>query len=171
MTGRQAFADTVAMPNAASSTDFFSVGIQSFANGGGICYKNSANMLAWLGIGTVVEDDVSSNVSCANNAYTSLGSITLTAGTWVISAHIYFVSSSGGVRTVVVSTASGSTSPRDAEVRTATSIPGGASNQNIRASTTRIVTITANTTYYLKAYQSSGAALNATGNIKAVRVG
>lgn len=49
MTGRMSFKDGTALPRE-TGTDFVTVGIRSFSNGGGVCYKGLGDMKTWLGI-------------------------------------------------------------------------------------------------------------------------
>lgn len=53
MTGRLAFKDGTAMPNASTNTDFFAVGFQAFTNGGGVWYKGASDFKSWLAPGSL----------------------------------------------------------------------------------------------------------------------
>lgn len=53
MTGRLAFKDGTAMPNASTSTDFFVAGLRAFANGGGVWYKGASDFKSWLAPGSL----------------------------------------------------------------------------------------------------------------------
>lgn len=53
MTGRLAFNDGTAMPNASTNTDFFAVGFRAFANGGGVWYKGASDFKSWLAPGSL----------------------------------------------------------------------------------------------------------------------
>ncbi len=49
-TGPISFKDGAAMPNASTSSDFFTVGFKSFTNGGSVWYKGLNDMKSWLGL-------------------------------------------------------------------------------------------------------------------------
>lgn len=121
-----------------------------------------------LGIGTVVSNDVSSNVACASGSYQAIASVALTAGTWVLSGGVSFASNATGIRTVGISNSSTALSGAYARA-TAVSVPA-LSGQNTWVHTTHIFTATSSTTLYLVAKQDSGASRNATGFLRAVKV-
>lgn len=122
------------------------------------------------GLGDTVTKDISSSVSCATSAYTSLGSITLPAGTWVIMAGINYASGAAGMRYISISTNSGTTGPSALEQRACTQYVRTDVATSIRLNVTRFTVLSGSEEFYLKAWQNSGSALNATGYIQAIRI-
>lgn len=120
--------------------------------------------------GTVVQNDITADVSLTNSAWTSMGSVTLTEGTWLIRYAAKFTANATGRRQACLSTTAGSVST--AWTRYCGSQTPAASGTVTILNGTYIRTITASgdKTFYLNAYQNSGAALDATGNIQAIRI-
>lgn len=87
-----------------------------------------------------------------NNTNTNLTSISLEAGTWVITAGVRFPSNATGLRRMNVATSSGSA---NADVQLM-AVNGGST----QLAYTLIVSPTATTTYYLNCYQNSGSNLS-----------
>lgn len=87
-----------------------------------------------------------------NNTNTNLTSISLEAGTWVITAGVRFPSNATGLRRLNVTTSSGSA---NADVQLM-AVNGGST----QLAYTLIVSPTATTTYYLNCYQNSGSNLS-----------
>ena len=149
----------------------FRLGIDRSSNAT-VGFTHPAAWRAGLNLGEIVTKDISSNVSCAASTYTALGSITLGAGTWVISAGINYASGAVGMRYACISTNSGTTAPSAEEQRSCAEYVYLGTANPCRLNVTRIVSITASTTYYLKGWQNGvSAGLNATGYIRATRVG
>ena len=112
-------------------------------------------------IGTVKSNALSAK-SIPNNEWTSAGSVTLEAGTWVVTYGGQFDNNASGLRGVLLNTSATVT-------RYAVTIPA-ASGSATRENGVLVLTPAAQTTYNLYAYQSSGSALNFTGYIQAVRL-
>lgn len=133
-----------------------------------------------LGIGGESSLTFSSNVSIPNSTYavlkvtsggTTYDHLSLAAGTWVITGGILYASKANGQRYICITTASGSTAPSSTEaLDCAEYVDCNSTATQVRLSTTRIVKITSTTNYYLKAWQSSGSALDAQGKLHAVRI-
>lgn len=87
-----------------------------------------------------------------NNTNTNLTSISLEAGTWVITAGVRFPSNATGLRRLNVTTSSGSA---NADVQLM-AVNGGST----QLAYTLVVTPSATTTYYLNCYQNSGSNLS-----------
>lgn len=87
-----------------------------------------------------------------NNTNTNLTSLSLEAGTWVITAGVRFPSNATGLRRMNVATSSGSA---NADVQLM-AVNGGST----QLAYTLIVSPTATTTYYLNCYQNSGSNLS-----------
>lgn len=83
-----------------------------------------------------------------NNSNTNLTSISLEAGTWVVTAGVRFPSNASGLRRMNIATASGSA---NADVQTP-----AASGGSTQLAYTVILSPTSTTTYYLNCYQNSG---------------
>lgn len=115
-------------------------------------------------IGDFVSKDQTTNVSCVNTGWTNVTSITVDAGTWVVSANLNYANNSTGRRVASISTTSGSYDSMCADQRPPTS--GAATWMNL----CRVLTTSTSKTVYLTAWQNSGAALNATGYLRAVRI-
>lgn len=132
---------------------------------------NSLAASAVTGLGTIVDKDILTGVSCAASAYTAMGSISLAAGKWIITGCIQYPANTG-MRYICISTNSGTTAPSAAESRTCAEYVYMSTSAICRLSTTRIVSISSATTYYLKAYQtnSGSSALSATGSLHAIRI-
>ena len=93
-------------------------------------------------------------------------SVSLEAGTWVVTGTIGFPSNAAGVRRAVLSNTSASTS-NDEDVAV---VAPGSSNGRTTIQKTRIVSPSSTTTFYLSAYQNSGGSLSCVGYIEAVRI-
>lgn len=124
---------------------------------------------AWrsaLGLGEVKNANFSTAKSVASATTTSLGTITLAAGTWLILGHVHFVANANGVREASINTsvAIGASGSR----LSAMSMNATGNAQGFTVQT--VETLTASTTYNLNVYQNSGSALNTTGYIRAVRL-
>ena len=103
-------------------------------------------------IGTVLTSNLASSKNIASSTWTNVVSIDLTPGTWMITARCRFSSNASGYRCANI---------------TQTSAGSGiqillppASGNSTQLAFTKIVAPTANTTYYLNAYQTSGSQLS-----------
>lgn len=117
-----------------------------------------------LHVGDFVGKDQTANVSMANSGYTNVTSINVTAGVWVVYANIAWASNATGRRYAYISTASASSN--GVRVASCNAVSGGTTYQNIAG----VTVLSATTTFYLVGWQNSGAALNATGYLRAVRI-
>lgn len=141
------------------------INLYAFPDGTHSYYINDTEAFcAAIHVGDFVSKDQTTAVSMANSGYTNVTSINLTAGVWVVYANIAWASNATGRRYAYISTASQST----VASRTAScnAVNGGATYQNVAG----IVSIGSATTFYLVGWQNSGAALNATGYLRAVRI-
>ena len=120
--------------------------------------------------GTVVSKDVSTAVSVASGTNTSLGSVTLTEGTWILRYAARFDTNATGRRVAVIGISDGSiTSTWQRYCGSETmAVADGATILN--GSLIRVVTATGDKTFYLTVYQNSGGSLNVTGNLQAIRI-
>lgn len=108
---------------------------------GGLTVQNHSSA-----IGTVKDAYLSSSMSISANTGTALCSISLEAGTWVVSCGARFPANSSGSRRANLSTTSGYTS-LDVQL--------DASSVMMQFNFTKIVTPTSTTTYYLNAYSTT----------------
>lgn len=120
-------------------------------------------------LGKGQEGGTTSNKTLASQTWVNIAnSGTLTAGTYILFASVTFnTTNSSGRREIVISTASasGTAVNRYAQVRHAPCADG---YTNLSVATW--VKPTANTTYYINAYQTSGASLTAIGGIYALQI-
>lgn len=115
-------------------------------------------------LGTIVSNASTADISLSDSTYTTITSVVLPAGVWVIAARCHFNTSTVGVRRLFLSnTANGDGWD--------VSYPGG--NAQIKYEVNRIVNLANQTTYYLRAWQNSGGALTSQSgrsSIQAVRI-
>lgn len=116
-------------------------------------------------------DLVTSNpsaVSVKTSTYTTLGSITLVEGTWLISISVTFASNSTGRRAIAFSTSS-TVSSIAASNMGAISLP--AANGDItKFSNFHLGQLGQDSTYYCRAWQNSGSTLSCQCYLRAVRI-
>ena len=118
-------------------------------------------------IGTILSANATKSLTSGTG--TSIASLSLAVGTWVIEGNVGFASDATGRRMVNLATASGSVS---ASVMQQTGVEVPAANGGITALHTGwITTRSATTTVHLNAYQDSGGSLSCTGYIRAIRIG
>jgi len=111
-------------------------------------------------IGTLLES--SSDKSVATGGSTSIVSIPITAGKWILSGHVSFTSHATGIRRINISGSSGSTGYMNA----IQAVSGAATILPV----SRIVEVTTPTTMYLNVYQNSGESLLCTGTLSAIKI-
>lgn len=119
-----------------------------------------------LGFGTMVQDFVSGK-STSNTTATKITSITLPAGTWLITGTVLFYTNSTGYRNVKISTTSADTS---VSAYYSACVPAVSGTSTV-VSRALIVQLSASTEYFLNSYQNSGGSLSVDGHIRAVRIG
>lgn len=116
---------------------------------------------------TILEPDISSSQTVSTSNYKSLGSFTLTTGTWIVSYKAEFSANASGFRRIMLTTSSGSNSPTADSKITA----HAALNSVIDIGWTTMIRVTGTSvTRYLTAYQNSGSDLTVTGYVKAIKV-
>lgn len=104
------------------------------------------------------------NVTDGNDA-TLVNTGTLVPGTYIIKGKVQFAHNSSGRRAAYFSTTSTGGTANNAIV---TAAPSPSYRTDLEV--VMMVTLTANTTYYLRAFQNSGATLACTGNIQFLRI-
>lgn len=127
---------------------------------------------AWrdaLGIGTVKELDVSSNVSVATSTDKSLGSLKLEAGKWVVEYGTFFSSASSGIACTYLYTSKDTAA--SAYWYRATCVQTAVSGSNTWHQGSTILNLTASTTVYLTVWHNTGSAKNCQGQMRAIKVG
>ena len=120
--------------------------------------------------GTILTTDISTSVSVPNSSWKSLGSVTLAEGSWIVSYNVYFASNSTGRRAMLLHSTADTSS-------TANLRQGGVHTMAVDGSNTmlngcRVLNLGPSSamTWHLNVLQTSGAALNATGYIRAFRL-
>lgn len=146
-------------------------GIQMYVAKDGTRTYGVANPAAFckaLHVGDRVSKDQSTTVSMAASTWADICSVSLAAGTWVVTATGQFASNATGRRCAVLTTSSGNPSASDRRQQSAETmaVNGDATYLNV-AST---LVLSATTTLKLMGWQNSGAALSTYGCITAVRI-
>lgn len=160
----------IAFPNSGaasylSSPDYF-VSMDAFADGGALHYTRAQDVAASIGMGTAVEHNGSSTSVPTATDTTLCNSGSLSAGTYLLQCIAQFAASSSGRRVLFLTTSS-----KGATINRYTQIIGAPSPSNYtQMSFTYPVTITSATTFYLRAYQNSGGAINVTGGIRVLKL-
>ena len=137
-----------------------------------VYFSGSAAQQAWrdaLGIGTVKELDVSSNVSVATSTDKSLGSLTLEAGKWVVEYGASYSSASSGIACTYLFTSKDVGA--NAYWYRATCVQTSVSGSNTWHQGSTILNLSATTTIYLTVWHNTGSAKNCTGQMRAIKVG
>ncbi len=135
---------------------------------------------AWGGINTSLDDALSSlanvgntqvsepnAVSVANSTWTSLASITLPGGVWLIIGKARFASNATGRRGVRISTSASGSEVGQLAVDSETAISGSETHVTCMWITSNLSSATS---FYLHGWQNSGSALSTLPRIKAVRI-
>ena len=122
------------------------------------------NIAANLGAITTASD----TVSVASGTGTAICSVTLEAGTWAIEGNVAFPTNATGRRIADLATGSGSVSASTLS-QTGVEVPAVSGGYTV-LHTGWFTKRTSQTTIYLNAYQTSGAALSVTGYIRAMRI-
>lgn len=105
-------------------------------------------------------------VSCASGSTVNLDTITLAAGTWLVTYSVEWASNASGRRVMTLATNATSISSTPVYMESGAPANGLATN----FSRTQVIVATSSTTRYLNAYQNSGSALNCRSCIQAVRI-
>lgn len=155
--------DKLTFYNSSDGTSHKAVSVDT--NGRLYTQNDSTNYVGILKSGTKRSDWTGDNYSIPKASSRYIMYITLSPGSWIVNGTVRFASNSTGVRRVGLSTSnSAGTDPLDCQ------IPAGSGAIQLR--TVRLFELTAQTTYYLHAYQSSNSALNVTSaSLHAMRIG
>lgn len=157
--------------NDANVQNGFYVGIN--ANGEPYVHFTSGGREAWLdglGVGTVVENDISTAVSVASGSWKTIGSLALTAGVWVLQYNVLFASNATGRRAVTTSVTRDSAGTT-AEQRHWMATQQATNGMGTVMGHTAVYNANGTNTTNLNVLQNSGSALNVTGFMRAVRIG
>ena len=117
-------------------------------------------------IGTVETDSISSSVSVTSGTVENITSISLDAGTWVVTGHIRFGSVTADKQYVCAIADANNTANTANDGATSVHSSG---SQVIALQSTRIVALNATATIYLNAYATANCSVDA-GIITAVRI-
>lgn len=119
-------------------------------------------------IGDLVTDSASVSLASATGDATAITSVTITAGTWVLTGFIRFAANATGQRLANISNTSGASSTAIMEQSgiQQDAVSSGGTYMNVA----RIVTATSSTTMYLNVRQNSGSTLSTSGFLRAVRI-
>lgn len=129
----------------------------SACSDGGINALNSK----MANIGTISSADEESGVSASSGSWTTIKTLSLAKGTYVITGDLTFTSDTNGIRIMILDTTETTTNLYDNSV-----LASGRADLN----KTRILELNATTTIYLRAYQSSGITMSVRGRIRAIRI-
>lgn len=155
-TGAQVSTNYIMVGSRKDGTRYFTVG-------------DKAAFLTALGIGTVKELDVSSNVSVATSTDKSLGSLTLEAGKWVVEYGTSYSSASSGIACTYLYTSKDTAA--SAYWYRATCVQTAVSGSRTWHQGSTILNLTASTTVYLTVWHNTGSAKNCQGQMRAIKVG
>ena len=112
----------------------------------------------------------STSVSVANNSYvTIISDMELTAGVWVVNANVQWAGNVNGNRRAIITNSSTGTAATNSMVDTRPAATSGdiATHNNFG----QVINLTASTTFWLRAYQTSGGSLNvAAARVSAARI-
>lgn len=153
--------------NVADGNDTYALII---GNGSDDNNRSNALTVDWDGnlkcnnIGAVVSADSTVDVALANSTYTTILSVILSPGIWIIIARCHFTQNTSGVRRLYLSTTSSGTGWD-------VSYPAGSDMLKYEAN--RIMVLSAQTTIYLRAWQNSGSSLTCQSGrcgIEAIRI-
>lgn len=123
--------------------------------------------------GTILTSDIGTQLrsngttSVPSGAWTAVGSIPLTKGTWLITAFVQFPSNATGIRQMTLHTTSGSSSGQTSEYTDSNGAVSGAATR-LRVVVQRAMSASA--TMYINAYQNSGSAQTVTWVYNCVRI-
>ena len=110
----------------------------------------------------VISPGSAKTVNVANSTFVTVDTMTIAnEGTYVITGDVDFGTNSTGLRILILDTTATNTN----NVNNSATVVGRAT-----IGKTRIVSLTANTTLYLRAYQTSGSTLSCTGFIRAIKL-
>lgn len=106
-------------------------------------------------VGSIVQNIPSTDLSLANNTYTSVASVTIGRGTWILIGFCRFGTNATGYRQLNITTNAGNTAEH---IRVAPISGGTTQLQEVRW----VYQGSESATYYMNAYQNSGSALTIT---------
>lgn len=139
-------------------------------NGSDANNRSNALTVDWDGnlkcnnIGAVVSADSTVDVALANSTYTTILSVTLSPGIWIIIARCHFTTNTSGVRRLYLS-------PTSSGEGWDVSYPSG--DAQLKYEANKIMVLSAQTTIYLRAWQNSGSSLTCQSGrcgIEAIRI-
>jgi len=117
--------------------------------------------------GITVNDGNPSAVSVPTATWTTISSLTLTKGTWLVYATSRFASNATGYRRHILTGSESDTSSNAIQMDDANNAVNGTYTF---CRSLNHYTLTSNKTYYLRVYQNSGSSLNTTGRLYATKI-
>lgn len=98
---------------------------------------------------------------------TTIATLKIPAGTYIINAHVNFASNATGVRKIYI----GTQADYYSNTRALADNRRASSHQATMSNISTILNVEAETTYYLNVYQNSGSSLTCNGSLRALRIG
>ena len=115
----------------------------------------------------IVYNVTGDSVSVASAKATTIATITVPAGTYIINAYVNFASNSNGIRRIYV----GTTEDYYANTRGSSDTRTVSDTGIIMSNLSTIHKLDTETTYYLNVYQNSGSSLSCAGSLRFLRIG
>ena len=136
---------------------------------GGTGANNAATARTNLGLGSMgVQNNGEATKSLTTGKKTTLVSVTLPAGSYILLGGCTFAANSTGVRALCWNTTTNDFS--DGTIKGSGMKVPACNNDVTGLKAIWVVTLTNNTTYYLVAQQNSGSTLSATGSYRYIRI-
>ena len=132
---------------------------------GGTSVTTYDDLRTKLGFGAMINTEPEA-VSVPTGGYATIGSVTVPKGTSLFTAVCYFSSNKNGKRQFFFTNSNSATNAGSIFTDTRTAIDGAA----IILRLVFLITLTKETTYYFRAYQDSGSAINATLKCRQIQV-
>ena len=133
---------------------------------GGINTSLNTSLQSLANIGSTQAAEPSA-VNVSTSTWTSLASVTLSGGVWLILAKARFASNSTGRRGVRISTSSSGSEVGQLAVDSETAVSGSETHVSCMWITSNL---SSSTIFYLQGWQNSGSTLSTLPRIKAVRI-
>lgn len=151
-----------------NSTDAWAGQVTASSGGSWQFNKTGSNATYITAIGTILSDTLTTATPCGNSSFLNAASIDHGIGTYVVFGYVSFASNASGARSMVItSSATGSS----AIVTSARARVAPVSGFETTFGCSGIIRAASNGTWYLRAWQGSGAELNVTGaQLTAVKI-
>ena len=120
-------------------------------------------------VGTVETDSPASDVSVSSGSPTTIASVSLSAGTWVVTGHIYIQNANiTADKFYAVGLGFNDNTLNQADEGTMATTPSFVTNVSLQ--TTRILTLNATTTIYMCVLATANTTVNSSSSMTAVRI-